>query len=284
MRPASALLVLLACTGCQVGSAPGSGGQAAPVVTDPDGLTGAIGASAPWQILDLASGALTIAATAPVDLLANPDYRDRLMVFRRIEAGSARLGQAGGTFARQDDEDARAQPVPACYLAVFECTRAQWRRLAGGSPWSSLVPAPAGGDDHLPALGLSFTRATADLAVWNHTHRPLLALPEADQWEAAARAGTGTVYPWGDAHDGGTVARYAVTWDTGGAPAVVGGRLANPIGLYDVCGNAWELCADGGARGGSYADAISIIRPANYLHPNPETSHTALGARLRLIP
>ncbi|MBQ6829085.1 MAG: formylglycine-generating enzyme family protein [Thermoguttaceae bacterium] len=65
------------------------------------------------------------------------------------------------------------------------------------------------------------------------------ALPTEAQWEYAARAGTTGPYPaatleeiawFGDENDGGT--RDVAT------------KKPNAWGLYDVCGNLWEWCAD----------------------------------------
>ena len=67
----------------------------------------------------------------------------------------------------------------------------------------------------------------------------LFALPTEAQWEYAARAGTTGPYPaatleeiawFGDENDGGT--RDVAT------------KKPNAWGLYDVCGNLWEWCAD----------------------------------------
>jgi len=67
----------------------------------------------------------------------------------------------------------------------------------------------------------------------------VFALPTEAQWEYAARAGTTGPYPaatleeiawFGDENDGGT--RDVAT------------KKPNAWGLYDVCGNLWEWCAD----------------------------------------
>lgn len=73
----------------------------------------------------------------------------------------------------------------------------------------------------------------------NGTTAVLFALPTEAQWEYAARAGTTGPYPaatleeiawFGDENDGGT--RDVAT------------KKPNAWGLYDVCGNLWEWCAD----------------------------------------
>ncbi len=75
-------------------------------------------------------------------------------------------------------------------------------------------------------------------------------LPTEIEWEYAARAGSTTVYPWGDAAPPGDEL-MANTWQgrfpyrndgadgwTGTSP--VGTFAANPFGLVDMIGNVWE--------------------------------------------
>jgi formylglycine-generating enzyme required for sulfatase activity len=68
-------------------------------------------------------------------------------------------------------------------------------------------------------------------------------LPTEAEWEYAARGGTnsqGFVYAGGDNPD--KVAWYAVNSNDQLQP--VGGKLANELGLYDMCGNIFEWCWD----------------------------------------
>jgi formylglycine-generating enzyme required for sulfatase activity len=74
-------------------------------------------------------------------------------------------------------------------------------------------------------------------------------LPTEAQWEYAARAGTTTHWSSGNAEQ--QLGQYA--WflgNSGNRVQPVGGKLPNPLGLYDMHGNAWEWvtdCYDGGA-------------------------------------
>lgn len=246
------------------------------------GDTGVVDAAATtratWQILDLTTGAVSSSEVVP-GTAADLGYRDTKMLFRLVPAGPAVLGQAPGTLGRQADEAASAVTLPPFYIGVFEVTRAQWRRLAGTQPWVGL-PGPVEQRDDLPATGVSFAALQIALA----THATRLALPQAGQWEAAARAGTATVFPWGDDPRASVAGRYAATADTGNALRPVGSLTANALGLYDVCGNAWEFTADGGLCGGSWADALILARPANRAAIESNTVHPAIGVRLVFTP
>jgi len=68
----------------------------------------------------------------------------------------------------------------------------------------------------------------------NYSYR----LPTEAEWEYVARAGTTTIYSWGD--DFTLNDKYAST----GTIQAVGKKLPNPWGLFDMYGNVWEFVLD----------------------------------------
>ena len=81
----------------------------------------------------------------------------------------------------------------------------------------------------------------------------VIRLPTEAEWEYCCRAGTTTVYSFGDnaqaAGDEGNKATLldAYAWHTGNAAGndpAVGALQPNPWGLYDMHGYLWEFCAD----------------------------------------
>lgn len=104
-------------------------------------------------------------------------------------------------------------------------------------------------------------------------------LPTAAEWEAAARAGTQTTWPWGNEDDR---TRYRAGAE---GSADVGSYAPNAWGLYDTLGNVWEWvrdcyeadafdvspvrdpiiqredCLTPEVRGGSYKDDGRFCRP-----------------------
>jgi len=89
-------------------------------------------------------------------------------------------------------------------------------------------------------------------------------LPREAEWEYACRAGTKTPYPWGSTLNGDE-ANCNGSMPYGGAkpgsclarPSTVRSYKPNAWGIYDMCGNVWEWCAD---RYGEY-DATSLKDP-----------------------
>ncbi len=155
--------------------------------------------------------------------------------------------------------------LDAFYMDVYEVTNAQYKKFmdaTGHRPpnwndsrskadppfcsyfyWLNLfLEKPA---DH-PVIGVSWHDAAA-YAKWAGKR-----LPTEAEWEKAARGGLeGRKYPWGDSID-----ESKANYHSGG-PKPVGSYSPNGYGLYDMAGNAWELCMDGpdeknrSLRGGS---------------------------------
>ena len=127
-------------------------------------------------------------------------------------------------------------------------------------------------------------------------------LPTEAEWEYVARAGTTTVYSFGD--DPRELADYA--WFTGNAAGndpPMGAKRPNAWGLYDIHGYLWEWCADvwhddhegapddgsawveGGnsqqrvLRGGSWKDQADQLTSSSRRGADTETRDDTVGLR-----
>jgi hypothetical protein len=242
------------------------------------------GATGGYVVVDLGSGTWET-RVAIADLVSNPEYKDRYLVFKAVDAGSSVTGSMIGAFGAQSDEPRGSASTGRILVSVFELTQAQWTRIAGTSPWtvlSSTVTGTLAGDK--PAMGVSFDDVELMLAAGGSAAFGFR-LPSAGEWERCCRAGSSASFAWGEARDDVTVALSAVVTETAGStigPRVVGGRAANAFGFYDMHGNVWEFTADGDIRGGSWRDSLPSARSANLMMIDQISAHPLVGVRLVL--
>jgi formylglycine-generating enzyme required for sulfatase activity len=118
----------------------------------------------------------------------------------------------------------------------------------------------AGPGDEFPATCVSFTDAAAYVQWLAAKTGERYRLPSEAEWEYAARAGSRTLRPWGDAAEDGcdaantydlvAAARFRLGWpearcrDGQGDLAPTGMFAANAFGLQDMIGNAREWVQD----------------------------------------
>ena len=98
-------------------------------------------------------------------------------------------------------------------------------------------------DDDSPAVYVSWNDAQEFMRMLGDGYR----LPTEAEWEYACRAGTSTVYSFGES--GSDLDEYAWyrknAWDNGDYYAhIVGQKKPNGWGLYDIHANVWEFCSD----------------------------------------
>jgi formylglycine-generating enzyme required for sulfatase activity/dienelactone hydrolase len=161
-----------------------------------------------------------------------------------IPAGSFQMGdlQGGGfTFERPVHQ----VTVPTFKLAKHDVTFDQYdlfARLTGRALPEQRPGVPRGPS---PAVNVSWADAQAFIAWLNQNSGHRYRLPSEAEWEYAARAGSRTVYPWGDKFDPNRAnaagKQGADEWD---AAAPVGSFPPNAFGLYDMVGNVWQWVQD----------------------------------------
>jgi len=108
------------------------------------------------------------------------------------------------------------------------------------------------------------------------------------EWEYAARAGTATAFPWGNAIvDGLANCRQDLCRDSFPNAAPVGSFAANPFGLHDMQGNVWEWVQDSTddgsqhrLRGGSWANRPQALRSAMRHQHLTKHRHYLVGFRV----
>ena len=125
-------------------------------------------------------------------------------------------------------------------------------------------------------------------------------LPFEAEWEYACRAGTTTLFSFGD--DPAELARYAWWGVSSAVSRPIGTKLPNPFGLYDMHGGVSEFCQDNFAeyrkfpvidpfhqvnnggmvvnRGGNWSDGLVRCTSASRISFNKTARYWSLGFRV----
>ncbi|MBF0287895.1 MAG: formylglycine-generating enzyme family protein [SAR324 cluster bacterium] len=220
------------------------------------------------------------------------------MEFILIPAGSFWMGSGQYLEDAAPDERPRHQVTisQSFYIGKYEVTQGQWAEIMD-----------------FPALTLEEQNLPVKQVSWNDVHefiynlnqlagKSIYRLPTEAEWEYAARAGSESVYSFGE--DGNDLGDYAWYDDNSeGQPHPVGQKRPNAWGLYDIHGNVWEWIQDwydphyyrksaavdptgpstGRAkimRGGGWNNGPFFSRLLKRVHDWPDSRHDFLGFRL----
>jgi formylglycine-generating enzyme required for sulfatase activity len=210
---------------------------------------------------------LQSAMTGAFEIMTNPV----------TNADYARFVEATGHPAPDVDRDSWAS-----YDLVhpFESTRRfAWQ---GGTP-------PEGREDH-PVVLVSHDDTQAYAAWLSEQTGQAWRLPEAQEWEKAARGGRGSAFPWGDEWDPSLLNSA----DQGPLDTMPVGSFpdgASPYGMLDAAGQVfeWTTTTAGAVRyvvkGGSWHDkGCGVCRPAAGHSRREDLKHVLIGFRLVRAP
>jgi sulfatase modifying factor 1 len=166
-----------------------------------------------------------------------------------------------GTFSMGQSDISSAAPVhdvtlsKGFYLGKYEVTQAQYQAVMTGNT-DSLSATPStryNGNANRPVETVSWDDIQIFLSRLNAQQSANIpagwsyVLPTEAEWEYACRAGTSTVYSWGDDIN----ATHANCGSSGlSHTSDAGNYAANPWGFFDMHGNVWEWTAD---RYGTYS-------------------------------
>lgn len=232
------------------------------------------------------------------------------MDFVTIPAGSFMMG-SDSQDSFEDSRPVHPVRIESFEMMTTEVTQAEWEAVTGRTieeqrdrahPSRSLY----GRGPSFPVHYVDWTDCHDFIDTLNRMDpRHIYRLPSEAEWEYSCRAGTSTRYFWGD--DGSPALMDLYCWYTGNSGYElhpVGDLQPNPWGLYDMLGNAIELCEDlyhadycgapedGSAwidedgytfrisRGGSFDLGAGVCTSSNRFCESPEEHQHYLGFRL----
>ena len=154
-----------------------------------------------------------------------------------------------GDLSSEGDDDARpvhSVTVSAFRLGKHEVTFAQWDACVADGGCDGYTPDDEGwGRGNRPVINLSWDDVQGFIDWLNSKTGENFRLPTEAEWEYAARAGSATLYSWGNSigHNRANCDGCGSRWDDD-RTAPVGSFSANPWGLHDMHGNVWEWVRD----------------------------------------
>ncbi|MEM7697138.1 MAG: formylglycine-generating enzyme family protein [Verrucomicrobiota bacterium] len=208
------------------------------------------------------------------------------------------MGSPADEEGRDDDElQNRVVLTKGFWLAKTECTQGQWESVMGNNP------SKFEGSKDLPVETVSWEEVQGWLVMMNREHP----LPTEAQWEYGCRAGTETVFGFGNSlsseqanFNGGSPYGGAAEGPFLRKTAEAGSYEPNGWGFYDMHGNVWEwrrdwygeyegvterdpLGAKGGTyqvlRGGSWSNDARECRAAVRVGSRAENRSSGIGFR-----
>lgn len=120
-------------------------------------------------------------------------------------------------------------------MGKYEVTQEQWHAVMGNNPSSHK-------GRKLPVENVSWDDALLFVQKLSQITGSKYRLPAEAEWEYAARAGSTTIYPWGN--NDSEQHKYAWFNAIADASNPVGLKNPNQFGLYDMMGNVWEWTQD----------------------------------------
>ncbi|MCY2940630.1 MAG: formylglycine-generating enzyme family protein [Planctomycetota bacterium] len=155
------------------------------------------------------------------------------------------------------------------YMGKFEVTQEQWEAVMGNNPSSKTKGAK------LPVTDVSWDDCQEFIKKLNASTKANYRLPSEAEWEYSCRAGTSTVYSFGDSITNSDANIL------GSGIKAVGSYKPNAFGLYDMHGNVYELCEDRCANypTGPVTDPMGPATGRDCVFRGGAYASTVLGAR-----
>jgi formylglycine-generating enzyme len=238
-------------------------GSPGPLVTLPGG-TFAMGDGSDWAYPADGEGPVRPVQVSPFALEAHAVTTDAFGHFVEATGHRTTAERIGWSFVF-------AGLLPDEFPDTRGVVEAPWWRQVFGATWRH--PEGPGSDldgrgDH-PVVHVSFDDAAA-YAAWAGRR-----LPTEAEWEYAARAGTTSVWPWGDELEAGgqhhanvfqgEFPRHNTAEDGWVGTSPVDAFAPNAFGLWNLVGNVWEWTSDAFVAPSDPSGTRRVVKGGSYL-------------------
>ena len=203
-------------------------------------------ASVALTLLKQSTARPTAAPTPQPTPTAGQTRRDPVsgMDFVWIPAGCFQMGCDSGINCSGNEKPVHRVCLDGFWMGKTEVTQAQWQQVMRENPASFDKDEVGQDTSQHPVDNVSWNAVQEFLQNLNEqAGKEVYRLPTEAEWEYAARAGTATMFYFGDDPD--TLGEYAWYGSKSDGETHPAGQLEpNAWGLYDMHGNVWEWCQD----------------------------------------
>lgn len=193
----------------------------------------------------------------------------------RIPAGTFRMGNSDGVCRENEGPAHNVKLTKDFYLGKYPVTQGQWNVIMKKicinpsffkNPDNMNIYGNINiydNTDICPVEGVGRDDCKKFISAMNSRFPEYgtFRLPTEAEWEYACRAGSATAYYWGE--DSSTIGGDYCWYNDNskvktplGKTQPVGKKKPNAWGLYDMCGNVFEICSDTGGRKYSSSDEV----------------------------
>ena len=208
----------------------------------------------------------------------------------------------GGTFmyGSNDPNDSlwnypqRQVTVKSFYIAKYPVTQKLWKDVMGKLP-DNLINSSLGLGDNYPVSHISFITTMQFVNELNRITGKNYFYISSEEWEYAARGGNKSKgYTYSGSNNIDEVAWYSENSDN--SVHLVGEKLPNELGIYDMSGNVWEWTLTEfdpnkplkqptylEIHGGSYTENEYLCRLSSWKVQEQKNSFSNVGFRIILL-
>ena len=252
--------------------------------------------SLPYKLLNVNQGSSSSSSSSSNSNSGSRHPAEPEMIF--VQGGTFYMGCSSeqGSDCYDNESPLHQVTVSNFNIGKYEVTQGQWKAIMGNNP------SYFKNGDNYPVENVSWQEVQEFISRLNAATGKHYRLPTEAEWEYAARGGNKSQnYKYSGSNNLNNVAWFKD--NSGSTTHIVGTKMPNELGIYDMSGNVWEWCSDWygtyssamqrdpmgassgsnrGYRGGSWRGTAPYCRVADRAYNSPSNRCNALGFRVVL--